>query len=316
MVCVLVTGGAGFIGSNLVEYLLDNSDWSIKVLDNLSNGDFSRVRSLNNFEGDRVEFVEGDIRDEDLVMDVVSGCSYVVNLAAQVGVMPSIEDPLEDAEINVFGVLNLLEACRKNGVNRFIHASSAAPVGESEMPIHEKRLPKPLSPYGASKLSGEAYCNAYQESYNLNTAALRFSNVYGPHSKHKESVVHLFIKQILNNEEIVIYGDGEQTRDYIHVKDICQGIHKSLTTQNLEHNLIQLGTEKETTVNELYNKIKQIFKEKNYQVPKPTYKNPRQGEIYRNYTSTKRAKKTINYKPTQNLKQGLTKTIQWYIKNY
>lgn len=315
MVRVLITGGAGFIGSNLVDYLLGRTDWNIRVFDNLSSGDFDRVRSVENFDGDRVEFFEGNITDEDRVMDGVDGCDYVVNLAAQVGVMPSIENPFNDAEINIFGVLNLLEASRKHDVDHFIHGSSAAPLGETEMPIHEKRIPQPLSPYGASKLSGEAYCSAYTGSYNLNTTALRFSNVYGPHSTHKQSVVHLFIKQTLNNQQIKIYGDGEQTRDYIHVKDIAQGIHKTIKNTKKGHNLIQLGTGKETTVNQLYNKIKQIFQQKNHKVPKPKHENPRQGEIYKNYTSIKKAKQTINYKPTKTLKQGLKNTIKWYIKN-
>ncbi len=312
---IMITGGAGFIGSNLTNYLLKNTDWNIKILDNQSNGSFKRIKQLKNYEEDRVKLVEGDIRNKETIRSSIGDCDYVVNLAAQVGVIPSIEDPVKDAEINIMGIINLLEASKDNKIQGFVHASSAAPLGETKMPIHEERLPQPLSPYGASKLAGEAYCSAYADSHELNTTALRFSNVYGPNSKHKQSVVHLFIKQILNKEQITIYGDGEQTRDYIHVKDICQGIHKALTQTQKGYELIQLGTGKETSVNQLYKQIKQGFKEKDYEVPEPVHEPERSGEIYRNYTDPSKAKETLNFEPKINLKQGLEETIEWYIKN-
>ncbi|PTD94228.1 epimerase [archaeon SCG-AAA382B04] len=308
---ILVTGACGFIGSNLTEYLLDKTDWKIIAYDNLSNGKKEYLP-----KSDRVELIEADIRDKKDVREAVKGCDFVVNLAAQVGVIPSIDDPREDAEINIMGLLNLLEASRDLGVSRFVHASSAAPVGEvDEMPISEEKVPEPLSPYGASKLAGEAYCSAFASSYDIKTTALRFSNVYGPKSVHKTSVIHKFIREVLDGEEVVVYGDGNQTRDFIHVDDICQGILKSLDLEN-DYELIQLGTSEETTINQLYNQIKQTMTEKGVDVPEPNYKEAREGEIYKNYTDITKARKKLDFEPTVSLKKGLQKVVNWYLENY
>ena len=165
-----------------------------------------------------------DIRNREGLRKIVSGSSAVVHLAAQTGVIPSLEDPAFDMEQNVGGTLNLLEACRIAGTPRFVLASSSAPLGEQEPPIDESKVPRPLSPYGASKLAGEGYCSAYAGSFGLETIALRFSNVYGPRSTYKGSVVAKFIKNILSGIPLTIYGSGGQTRDFIYVEDLCDAI--------------------------------------------------------------------------------------------
>ena len=285
MTKVLITGGCGFIGSNLVEFLLQNSDWSINVLDNLSEGKIEDIEKLDNFSN-RCTFFKGDIRNKEDVKKALEGCDFVVNLAAQVGVIPSVEDPSFDADINIMGTINLLNACVEKKIKRFVQASSAAPLGDQEMPMHEKKVPQPLSPYGASKLATESYCSAFAASYGLNAIALRFSNVYGPKSYNKGSVIPLFIKHILNGETCTIFGDGKQTRDLLYVTDVCNGIYFALT-KKLKNNfeLIQLATGKETSMNELFAVIKQEFEKHNKSVNDAKYAPARPGEIIRDRKS-------------------------------
>lgn len=312
---ILVTGGAGFIGSNLADFLLEKTEWKITVLDDLNSGSFETIRNLKRFDEERVEFVEGDIRDKEVVREVMEGCDYVVNLAAQVGVMPSVEDPKHDAEVNIFGLLNLLEAAKDENVKMFVHASSAAPLGEVDPPVSEDDVPRPLSPYGASKLAGEGYCSAYSGSFDLNTVALRFSNVYGPLSLHKESVIHKFIRRVLQGKGLVIYGDGEQTRDYIHVNDICRGIYLSLKKELDGFELIQLGTGEETSVNELVKILSNCCDSFGLEMPEVVNEEARKGEIRRNYTDVSKARRVLGFEPDEEIKEGVEKTFKWYLEN-
>lgn len=313
----LVTGGCGFIGTNLIDYIMDRTDWDISVLDNLSVGKLEYLKSIDNYSEDRIDFYEGDIRDVIAVEKAINGCDLVVHLAAQTGVIPSVEDPKEDAEINIMGTLNILEASVEHDIERFVQASSAAPLGEQEQPVHEGKVPRPLAPYGASKLSCEGYCSAFAGSYGLQTAALRFSNVYGPNSWHKGSVVAKFIRQILDGEQLTIYGDGGQTRDFIHTKDISQAIYRSLT-EGLENDfeLFQLGTGEETSVNTLYDLIESKLESHEVELPGVVHGEERAGEIYRNYADISKAKSVLGYKPTVDLEEGIDETIEWFMENY
>ncbi len=314
---VLVTGGCGFIGTNLIDHLLKFSDRKIKVLDNLSAGKIKYLKHIKNYDEKRVDFIKGDIRDQDDFSKILKDCATVFHLAAQTGVIPSVESPLEDAEINIIGTINLLEKSVNYDIERFIIASSAAPLGEQEMPIHENKVPEPSSPYGASKLAGEGYCSAYSASHGLKTVALRFSNVYGPNSWHKGSVIAQFIKQILDGERPVIYGDGDQTRDFIHTEDISQALYLAAykdLTQDFE--LLQVGTGRETSINELYNDIKKIMSKKDIDVPEPEYVKERPGEIYKNYTDISKIRDLLGYEPKIDLEEGLEQTIDWFLKNY
>lgn len=313
---ILITGGAGFIGRNLVNFLLKNTNWKIKVLDDLESGGFRPIKELEEFDSERVELEKGDVRNEDTVVKAVDGCDYVVNLAAQVGVMPSVEDPIYDAEVNIFGLLNLLEAAKEEGVEKFVQASSAAPLGEVDPPVSEDDVPRPLSPYGASKLAGEGYCSAYSGSFGMNTVALRFSNVYGPLSKHKKSVVHKFIQRIMDDKKLVIYGDGEQTRDYIYVKDICKGIYLSLGKDLNGFELIQLGTGKETSVNELVEVLRNCCNKFGFEMPNVVNEKERKGEIRRNYTDISKAEELLGFKPEIGIEEGVERTFKWFIEKY
>jgi len=318
---VLITGGAGFVGINLVRYLLETCKYKITVLDNLSSGNYPLLKQVIEAFGGEIEnasadtsrnvcFYRMDILDKMAVTRVLKDHELVVHLAAQTGVVPSQQDPFKDANVNVIGTLNLLNGSVKNNLQKFIFTSSAAPLGEQKPPLDEKKIPKPIAPYGASKLAGEAYCSAFYSSYGLNTVVLRFSNVYGPNSFHKGSVVAHFIKKILKNEPLTIYGDGEQTRDFLYVEDIVSIIDKILTNPDpkIGGEIFQLGTGVETSVNHLVDCLKEVTG-----VPVDViYLPERKGEIKRNFTSIDKIKKKWGFEPQFNLKTGLEKTWQWF----
>ena len=232
----LVTGGCGFIGTALIRSLMQEGDHAVRVVDNLSVGTREDLAAAGDFvevssdgpgpiaSGGQVELLAGDITDKDLALRAARGADVIVHFAANTGVMPSVEDPRGDCMSNVVGTLNYLEAARHNDVGRFVFASSGGTViGEVEPPIHEEMVPHPVAPYGASKLAGEGYCSAYFQTFGVETVALRFGNVYGPLSGHKNSVVARFIKRAVEGEVLEIYGDGTQTRDFIFVDDLDRG---------------------------------------------------------------------------------------------
>ncbi|MFO8051459.1 MAG: NAD-dependent epimerase/dehydratase family protein [Thermoplasmatota archaeon] len=311
---ILITGGAGFIGTNLIEHALSNTNLKFLVLDNESVGRFEDLKKIAGFDEGRVELFKGDIRSMEDVEEAIDGCSIVVNLAAQTGVVPSIEDPRKDALVNIMGTLNLLEASRKFGIKRFVQASSAAPLGEQDPPLHEGKLPGPLSPYGASKLACEGYCSAYRGSFGLSTVVLRFSNVYGRHSFKKGSVIAKFIKEGLSKRPLTIFGDGGQTRDFVYAGDLSQGILNVIFTTP-QHSIYQLGTGVETSVNQLVGILKDEFRKR--ELPELNVEHgPRlQGEIMRNYTDISLAMRELDYHPKMELKAGVGTTIEWFLNN-
>ncbi len=310
---ILVTGGAGFIGANLVRMLLDHG-YQVTVLDNLSTG------RLEYLDGLPIEFVEGDILDVDLVNRVVPGHDGVVHLAAQAGVPGSLADPRRDCELNVIGTLNLLEACRtedgrrkaedggeKNGSLRFIFASSNAPLGRQPPPATEDKAPLPISPYGASKLAGEAYCLAYHGSWGLGTVVLRFGNVYGPFSAHKNSVVAKFFKDILAKGQITIDGDGQQTRDFIYVDDLCRAILLALES-DVSGEVFQIATGVETSILDLAALVQEIVGRDVGMQHGP----PRPGDIRKNYSGIRKVTQMLGWQPKKDLYSGLQETWQWF----
>ena len=235
----LITGGCGFIGTNLVRRLLRSGDVAIRVVDNLSVGgrdDLARVASFveRSFvspetwgEGcgkDPVELIVGDVRDPLLAVQAAQGADVIAHFAAHTGVGPSVEDPRADCMHNVIGTFNYLEAARASGCGRFLFASSGAVVGEREPPLQEELPAHPVSPYGASKVCGEAYCSAYFRAFGVKTSALRFSNVYGPLSSRKNSLVARCIRRVMEGRSIEIFGDGENTRDFLFIDDLVEAV--------------------------------------------------------------------------------------------
>lgn len=304
---ILITGGCGFIGANTVKHLITYG-YKIRVLDNLSAGNKENLVSTGcNLVA--TDLIIGDIRDKDTVNKAVENTDAVIHLAAQTNVVESLTKPQENWDINVTGTLNLLEACRLLGVRTFVLASSNAVLGEQASPVDETKVPKPISPYGASKLACEALSTAYYHSFGLNTISLRFANCYGPYSKHKKSVIAKFISGVRQQKPLIIYGDGKQTRDFIHADDICQAIHICLTTpKSISGEIFQIASGKETSINEIASMMKDIA---NNDV-KLLYKPRRKGEIERNYSNITKAKKMLGFDPKVELRNGLYDLWKWY----
>lgn len=308
---ILVTGGCGFIGTNLVRHLYGKG-YKIKVLDNLSTGKKENLLTANCHLP--ADLIVRDIRDRDAVEKAIERIDAVVHLAAHTSVVESLDNPKEDWDINVNGTLNLLEACRLKGVKKFIFASSNAVLGEQPPPVDETKTPKPLSPYGASKLAGEALCSTYHHSFDLNTVSLRFGNCYGPYSEHKTSVITEFINWTRQGIPLIIYGDGNQTRDFIHVDDVCQAIDLSLAlaaSDAIGGEVFQIATGVETTINELADIIKEIAGVSVQILHEPK----RKGEIERNYASIIKARRVLGFEPSTKLSDGLRDLWEWYARS-
>lgn len=299
---VLVTGGCGFIGANLVRYLRQETAWRVRVVDDLRTGRLEYVPE------ELAEVWVGDVADPAVLEPALEGVDAVVHLAARTGVVPSVEDPAADFEGNTVATFRLLDACRRRGIERFVFASSGAAVGEVTPPIHEEVVPRPLSPYGAAKLAGEAYARAFAGSYGMRTVSLRFSNVYGPFSAHKKNAVPIFIKRLLTGQPIVVYGDGTQTRDFIHVEDLCRAIHLSLLLEDARGEVFQVATGVETSVLELVRLVERAVGAE----AEVRFEPRRPGEVYRSAVDISKARSVLGFEPKVSLEQGLGQTARWF----
>jgi len=342
----LITGGCGFIGSSLIRKLVSEGNHTIRVVDNLSVGtrdDLARVinfteinlsdlnSSLFTSNSSPTQLVVGDILADHLALKAAKGMDVIVHLAANTGVGPSVADPRSDCVTNVIGTLNYLEAARHNQVKRFVFASSGAPVGECEPPIHEDMAPHPVSPYGAGKLAGEGYCSAYFRTFGVETVALRFGNVYGPGSGHKNSVVAKFIRQAMRGETLEIYGDGGQTRDFIYIDDLVRAIllsvnllppnplpltsQPSLLSPSPWGEIFQIATNAETTVSELVDMLLPILTDTGIQKVRIEHSESRTGDVRRNFSDTSKARRLLGWQSETDLARGLKQTVQWFLKN-
>jgi len=330
----LITGGCGFIGTSLVENLVAKGGHFIRIIDNLSVGtreNLARVCSYTEFDPNAlspesdfplpdtspsVQFIVGDILSEELALKAAEKIEVIVHLAASTGVGESVEDPRLDCLANVIGTLNYLEAARHNQVKRFIFASSGAPIGEREPPIHEEVAAKPVSPYGASKLSGEGYCSAYYRTYGVETVALRFGNVYGPGSDHKNSVIAKFIKQAIAGDTLEIYGDGKQTRDFIYIEDLMSAIHSAVRVDKIGGEIFQIGTNKERTVAEVVEKLIPILAQAGIKDVDVRHGPLRRGDVRRNFSDTSKARKLLGWQAQVELETGLKRTWEWFSRLY
>ncbi|HMS63861.1 MAG TPA: SDR family oxidoreductase [Ignavibacteria bacterium] len=306
----LVTGGAGFIGSNIVGELLKRGH-DVRVIDNFSSG---KRENLKDFKKD-FELVEGDIRSYHILQQAVKGIEVVLHQAALPSVPRSIKDPITSNDVNVNGTLNILEASVYNGVRRVIYASSSSVYGDNpELPKNESMLPNPLSPYAVSKLAGEKYCSVFSRIYGLETIALRYFNVFGPNqdpSSQYSAVIPKFIKSIVNNEQPVIYGDGEQSRDFTFVSNVVDANILSATSKCESGIAMNCAFSGFITLNDLVDKINKNLG-KNI---KPLYEKPRAGDIKHSFADIKLAMEKINYKPEVDFDTGLDFTIQSFLNS-
>ena len=298
---VLITGGAGFIGSALVRLLAERGDEG-RIYDNLSTG------SKTLLEGTGAELTVGDVRDRDSLERAAEGCQVVFHLAAGTGVLPSIEDPFGDFDLNAGGTLSALWAARHAGADRFVFSSSNAPLGAGAYPATEEKPIAPLSPYGAGKAAGEAYCSAFHGVYGLDAVAVRFSNAYGPRSAHKGNVIPLFLRRLLKGRELVVYGDGMQTRDFVFVEDLAQGLLRASEVEGIGGEIFQLASGVETSLNTLVSLLGEVAGRE----PTVRHEPARPGEILRNYSLIDKARQRLGYQPAVALRDGLQRTYEWF----
>lgn len=293
---ILITGANGFIGRNLVEYM-QGKGHDLVCTDR--NGDFFLGSNIQFIQGDLLSLRETDLHDVDTV----------VHLAACTGVVHSIKEPLHVYKNNVESTVHLLELCRLAGVANFINASTGgALAGDTTEIISEQTLPAPTTPYGASKLAVEAFLCAYDCSYGLEACSLRFSNVYGPHSIHKNSVVHLFMKHLLRRDKLVVYGSGEQTRDFVYVKDVCRAIEIVLLERHV--GVYQIASGKSHSVKQLIETLRSVVGE---DVPFDVLHSPmRKGDITNSAADITRANEMLGWHPHYTLENGLRETWEWY----
>ena len=300
---VLITGGAGFIGSSLARLLVERGD-RVRVLDNLSIGSRAYLAGVPH------ELIQSPLADRSAVARAADGATAVVHLAARAGIPDSVADPIGTFEANVADTVAMLDAARLAGAERFVFASSNAAAGDHPPPADETDLPHPLSPYGASKLAGEAYCQAYAATYGLAACALRFSNAYGPYSLHKKSVVAAWLRAALTGQPITINGDGEQTRDFVYTADLAAAVVAALEApaDAVAGEIFQAGTGQETTVNALADAIGRAAGR-----PLEVRHGPdRPGDIRRNVSRVDKAAARLGYRAVVGLDEGLARTAQWY----
>lgn len=296
---VVVTGGAGFIGSHTVDILIKNG-YEVVVIDNLSRGKKDNINS-------NAKFIRMDIKSNGLrKVFKQEKPDFVMHLAAQIDLAKSIEDPLFDAKENILGTINLLECCK--WVKKIVYSSSIAVYGIPKyLPVDEKHPTELFSPYGLSKFVSEEYIRLYNKLYGLSYTILRYSNVYGPRQspEGEAGVVSIFTKKLLRKESPIIFGDGRQTRDFVYVEDVANA--NLLALQSDKNGIYNIGSGKETEINELFRRIKDIIRVN----VNPNYEKPRK-EIKRICVNYENASKYLKWKPKTSLKEGLKKTIEWF----
>ncbi len=304
----LVTGGAGFIGSNIVDHLLERGE-HVRVLDNFFTG---RRDNLTPFL-DHIQLIEGDIRNRTVVSEALDGVDFVLHQAALGSIARSLADPLETNSCNVDGTLNLLIESKASGVKRFVYASSSSVYGNShEMCKVETMTPNPCSPYGVSKLVGEMYCRVFYEIFGLETVILRYFNVFGkrqdPDSQYA-AVIPRFITALQNGDAPVMYGDGTQTRDFTFVENVIQANMKACSPEfTVFGEAFNIACGGQTSLNELY-EILSAFIGKD--IP-PVHAEGRKGEVRHSYANIEKARSILGYTPQIDLKNGLRQTVRWY----
>ncbi len=311
MAKVLVTGGAGFIGSNLTEALL-RSGHSVRVLDNFSTGKRENLVFDGNYSS--LEIIEGDISDYGICRSVVEGTDYLFHQAALPSVEQSVEDPLTSNRVNVEGTLHLLMAAKEAGVKRMIYASSCAIYGDDpSLPKTEEMAPGPLSPYALQKYIGERYCRLFSRLYRLETICLRYFNVFGPRQNPDSvyaAVIPRFIDALLQGRSPVVFGDGEQSRDFVYIDNVVQANLRAMSQEYLFGEVMNVASGESLSLNQLIRLLAKILGS----TASPVYQEARIGDIRHSLGDIRRARKLLNYAPQVGIETGLEKTIAYFMK--
>lgn len=304
---ILVTGGAGFVGSHIVDRLSPDND--VIVLDNLFTGSLSNLEKSR----DRITFVEGDILDKKLVKDIVADVEYIFHLAAHVGNIRSINDPFFDMEVNIRGMLNMLDACRNTNIKRLVYSSSAAIFGEAKyLPIDEDHPLHPESPYAVSKMTAEKYAFAFYKVHGVPTTSVRYFNIYGPRQDTSEyaNAVSIFLGKFARGESFTIFGDGEQTRDFLFIDDVVTANILAAATPAATGEIINVATGTATSINQIVSIIKKVSGRESPAV----YADFRAGEVRHSRASIEKARKILGFEPEVDLERGLRSTWNELIK--
>jgi UDP-glucose 4-epimerase len=303
----LVTGGAGFIGSHLVDALLGNG-CRVRVVDDLSTGSQANLKHVE----PQIDFIEGDIRDLKRMRAAVEGCDVVFHQAAVVSVPQTVEDPIFASSVNDAGTLTVLEAARMGKVCRVVLASSCAIYGDGpEIPKHEMMMPRPQSPYAVQKLGSEHYARLYDSLHGLETVCLRYFNVYGPRqdpSSPYSGVISIFMTRAAEKKRPMIHGDGTQYRDFVFVKDVVKANLLAAEAGHIHGEVFNVGTGRSVSINQLWNLISSIY---NIEI-KPIFEDMRPGDVKESLAQTDKIKTALGFKPNYTFKEGLRLTHAWY----
>jgi nucleoside-diphosphate-sugar epimerase len=308
---VLVTGGAGFIGSHLTEALLQEGH-RVRVVDDFSTG--KRENLIFDKEYSSLEIIEGDIRHLAVCQKVLKGIEYVFHEAALPSVQRSVEDPLGSNAVNGGGTLNILFAAREEAVKRVIYASSSSIYGDTPtLPKHEEMPPDPLSPYALQKYIGEQYCRLFYELYGLETVSLRYFNIFGPRQDPNSiysAVIPKFIDALLQGSPPTIFGDGEQSRDFTYIENVVQANLLAMSAEHLHGEPINIACAERTSLNQLVNILRKILGSK----LSPVYEEPRKGDVRHSLADICKGKELLNYEPKVGVELGLKKTVEFFQK--
>lgn len=306
----LVTGGAGFIGSHIVDKLLTDGH-EVTIIDNLTSGRLENIS--HHLDDEFLHFIKGDILNLNFIKKCVKDQDCIFHEAAITSVPFSVKNSLITNETNIIGTLNLLQSCLDANVRKFIFASSASVYGEKNIsPMKEDYNLYPKSPYAVSKIAGEYYSKLYYELYGLETICLRYFNVYGPRARSNQGVISKFINQILENKSPIIYGDGEQTRDFINVKDVAEANILAMQNQNAVGEVINIGHGRGISINEVFSIISSTLNKKYI---KPIYEKSRIGDIRHGYADIQKARDLIGFRPLISIHEGIKECIEYFKEN-
>jgi UDP-glucose 4-epimerase len=306
----LVTGGAGFIGSHLARRLVADGA-AVRVVDNLSTGNLARLEDVNS----SIEFIEGDLADEGFSDQILQGIDYVFHQAAVPSVQRSVLDPLTTNRANVTATLNLLESCRRAKVRRFVYAASSSAYGDTEvLPKRETMAPNPLSPYALQKWVGEHYCKLYYDLYGLETVSLRYFNVFGPSQdpdSQYSAVIPKFIRAMLANEPVTVYGDGEQSRDFTYVDNVVEANLLAMRANGAVGKVFNIGCGEQITLNRLIRVLEKILSTRAI----VNYTDPKVGDVRHSVADVGLARRVLGYQHNISFEMGLRKTVEWMKRN-